>query len=157
MQHLVARTQPIGYDKNHNAVYFFHHDSDSLYVEMNKDQNDGFNDVKSWHCIDSKPLFDSFTSSLDIRGIRENNLYDELMGESGASSLKRNLYDSNRKDNLIAARDRQKEDLERRLDNAMIASAESTRRSGRLANSAKVGCAKKIAVSNSFIHILTRC
>jgi hypothetical protein len=105
---------------------------------MNKSQNDPFCEVKSWHCIDSKALFECFTSSLDIRGVREHNLYEQLMGESGASSLKRHLYDSNKKENMTAAYERQKAELERRLDNALIANLESTRRSGRLANTAKV-------------------
>jgi hypothetical protein len=105
---------------------------------MNKFPNDPFNEVKSWHCIDSKALFDSYVSSLDIRGIRENNLYEQLMGDSGASSLKRYLYDSNKKESLTSSYERQKAELERRLDNALIANMESTRRSGRLANTAKV-------------------
>jgi len=94
--------------------------------------------VKSWHCIDSKPLFESFASSLDVRGVRENSLYNELVGDTGSSSIKRNLYDSNRKTNLIASYKRQETELNRRLDNAMIARAESSRRSGRLATTAKV-------------------
>jgi len=137
LKNLVHRMEPIGYDKNHNGVYFFHHDPDSLYLEMNRTQNDPFNEIKTWHCIDSKPLFDAFASSLDVRGIRENDLYEQLVGESGSSSLKRNLYDSNRKETIISAYQRQQAELERRLDNAMIASAESTRRSGRLANTSK--------------------
>lgn len=107
-------------------------------MEINKSPSDPFNEVKSWHCIDSKTLFDSYVSSLDIRGIRENNLYEQLMGETGASSLKRYLYDSNKKENLTSSYERQKAELERRLDNALIANMESTRRSGRLANTAKV-------------------
>ena len=138
LKNLVHRMEPIGYDKNNNGVYYFHHDPESLYLEMNKMQNDSFNEIKSWHCIDNKPLFDAFASSLDVRGIRENDLYEQLVGESGSSSLKRNLYDSNRKETIISAYQRQQADLERRLDNAMIASAESTRRSGRLANTSKV-------------------
>lgn len=146
LKNLVHRTQPVGFDKNHNAVYFFHHDPESLYVETNKAQNDPFNEIKTWHCIDSKPLFECFVSSLDVRGIRENALYDQLVGESGSSSLKRNLYDSNLKETIIAAYQRQQAEIERRLDNAMIKSAESTRRSGRLANTSKVSsqCAFKM-------------
>jgi hypothetical protein len=139
LKNLVHRTQPVGFDKNHNAIYFFHHNPESLYVEMNKAQNDPFNEMKTWHCIDSKPLFDTFASSLDVRGIRENALYEQLMGgESGSSSLKRSLYDNNLKDTIAATYHRHQAELERRLDNAMIASAESTRRSGRLANTSKV-------------------
>jgi len=134
---LVHRTQPIGFDRNHNAIYFFHFDPECLYVEVNRSPIDPFNEVKSWHCIDSKTLFDSYVSSLDIRGVRENNLYEQLMGESGASSLKRYLYDSNKKESLTSSYERQKAELERRLDNALIANMESTRRSGRLANTAK--------------------
>ncbi len=106
-------------------------------MEVNKDQTP-FHEVKSWHCIDSKPLFDSFVSSLDVRGIRENKLFDELVGDTNSSSRKRNLYDSNRKTNLIASYKKQEAELNRRLDNAMIAKAESSRRSGRLATTAKV-------------------
>lgn len=83
-------------------------------------------------------MFESFISSLDIRGIREHSLYNTLIGNGGSSSLKRNLYDSNRKTSLIAAYQRQQSDLIRRLDNAMIARSESSRRSGRLKTTAKV-------------------
>ena len=102
---------------------------------MNKSKNDKFNETKSWHCIDSKALFDSFTSSLDVRGIRENELFQAL--DSGSASMKRYLHDSNKKEGLVAAFTKQMADLDKRLSVAMVASAESTRRSGRLANTSK--------------------
>ena len=142
MKNLVHRSQALGFDRNNNAIYYFHRDPDSLYIEVNK-VSTPFNEVKTWHCIDSKPLFESFISSLDVRGVRENNLHNELVGDTALFSIKRNLYDSDRKTTLIAAYKRQESELNRRLDNAMIAKAESSRRSGRLATTAKVRHEKK--------------
>lgn len=133
---LVPRSRPVGLDKHHNPVYFFHNAPESLYIEVSKGEN-SFKQTKTWHCIDSKTLFDSYVSSLDVRGIREGKLYDRLSGENNSSTYRRNLYSSNQKDSLIATRKREVEELERRLDNAMIANAESSRRSGRLASSLK--------------------
>jgi len=133
---LVHRSRPVGVDKHRNPVFFFHHAPESLYIEVSKGEN-GFKQTKTWHCIDNKTLFDTYISSLDVRGIREGNLYEQLAGESSSSAYRRNLYSSNQKDTLTTARKREIEDLQRRLDNAMIANAESSRRSGRLASSSK--------------------
>ena len=134
---MVARTTPIGYDRNHNEVYFFHNDPDSLYVEMYKGQFEEFRGIKSWHCIDTKTLFDKYVSSLDVRGIRESNLYNELTGDNKATYFKRYLIDEVKKDSLIAAYKRQEEELEKRLNVAIVANSESSRRSGRLADNGK--------------------
>jgi hypothetical protein len=134
---MVARTTPVGYDRNHNEVYFFHNDPDSLYIEMYKGQFEEFRGIKSWHCIDSKSLFDRFISSLDVRGIRESNLYNELTSDNKATYFKRYLIDEVKKDTLIAAYKRQEEELEKRLNIALVANAESSRRSGRLADNGK--------------------
>ncbi len=137
------RSKPVGYDKNYNPIFFFHHDPQSLYVETTKkgDNHDPFHQTKSWHCIDSKQLFDDFVSSLDVRGNRERDLYEQLVGENGSAYsftiYRRHLYSSNQKDSLIASRKREEEELERKMNNAIIANAESSRRSGRLASNAK--------------------
>ncbi len=137
MKNLINRTEPIGYDRNYNTYYFFHHDPDVIHVEMNRSGKDEINQIKSWSCIDHKGLFDDFLSSLDTRGVREAALAEEIGGNGGAS-LKRHLSDSNKKNSLMLARKREEDDFERRLNNALIASADQGRRSGRLANSAKV-------------------
>ena len=108
-----------------------------IHIEINKNSNKELQQGKSWHCIDNKTLFDNFVSSLDIRGVRENALYDSMVG-SGGSGLKRFLSDSDKKNGLLLARKREEEDFERRLNNALIGSAELGRRSGRLASVAKV-------------------
>lgn len=149
---LTARTEPVGYDRNFNSIYFFNHDPDRLYVEISKppataEENrlppDMLLKKYSWHVIETKSLFDAYTSSLDTRGKRESNLYDELMGPAGGhSSLRRGLYDDLKEKSDKAARARQREELDRRLANARIAClAEeegSGRRSGRLQSSAQV-------------------
>lgn len=137
MKYMVARTTPVGYDKNHNSVYFFHNDPDSFYIEMYKGQYEDFRGTKSWHCIDTKSLFDAFVSSLDVRGIREANLFNELTGDNRATYFKRHLIDEVKKESLISAYMRQEEELEKRLNVAIVASSESSRRSGRLADNNK--------------------
>lgn len=149
---LTARTEPVGYDRNFNAVYYFNHDPDKLYVEISKPPPTADDDYLppdmlmkrySWHVIETKSLFDAFTSSLDTRGKRESNLHDELVGPTGGHySLKRGLYDDLKEKNDHAARMRHREDLNRRLENAKIACLEEEddggRRSGRLQSKAQV-------------------
>lgn len=150
MKKLCSRTEPFGFDRNHSAFYHFHHDPDMIHIEMNKSASDGIQEVKSWHCIDYKTLFDSFTSSLDTRGIRESALYEAMVGVGG-SGLKRYLSDSDKKNALILARKREEEEFERRMNNALIASADQGRRSGRLASVAKVSIFSSIICHNSRI------
>lgn len=147
---MTSRTEPVGYDRNHNAVYFFNHDPDMLYVEISKPStatvthlpSDVLMNRYSWHVIDTKSLFDSYASSLDIRGTRESDLYDALLGPVGGyCSLKRGLFDDLKEESDKAARLREREDLERRLANARIAcqaEEEGGRRSGRLQSRAQV-------------------
>jgi hypothetical protein len=137
MKKLITRTEPIGYDRNHNAFYHFHHDPEMIHIEVNKNSQDQIWQTKSWHCIDHKPLFDDLVSSLDVRGVRESALYEEMIGNGGVS-IKRYLSDSSKKNSLLLARKREEEDFERKLNNALVASENQARRSGRLANSAKV-------------------
>ncbi len=137
MKKLSIRTEPFGYDRNYNAFYHFHKEPEMIHVEMNRNPHEVINQGKSWHCIDYKPVFDNFVNSLDIRGVRENALYDFMVGSS-SSGLKRHLSDCDKKNAMLAARRREEEDFERRLNNALIASAEQGRRSGRLASVAKV-------------------
>ena len=161
---LTARTEPVGYDRNNNAVYFFNHDPDAIYVEVNKVPPTVTDDSKlpadmlmkkyHWHVIETKSLFDAYTSSLDIRGKRESNLYDEMVGPAGGHySLKRGLYDDLKEKSEKAARVREREELDRRLANARIAcqaeEEEGGRRSGRLQSRAQV-C--EILVSQWFCH-----
>lgn len=151
LRNLTARTEPVGYDRNHNSVYFFNHDPDRLYVEISKPPTPETDRIPQdflfkkyvWHVIETKSLFDSYVSSLDTRGKRESNLKDELLGPAGGySSLSRGLYDDLKEKREKAARLRQREELDRRLANARIACQaeedESGRRSGRLQSRAQV-------------------
>ena len=154
---LTSRTEPVGYDRNHNAVYFFNHDPDMLYVEVSKPPaatvthlpSDMLMKRYSWHVIETKSLFDSFETSLDIRGTRENDLYEALLGPVGGHySLRRGLFDDLKIESDKTARVREREDLERRLANARIAcqaEEDGGRRSGRLQSRAQVCTIKPLS------------
>jgi hypothetical protein len=147
LRRLVARTEPIGVDRNFNAVYYFRHDAEVLYVEDCRppgkiDESlpaDLQQERRSWHVIENTALFDMFTSSLDIRGKRENALYEELIGATPSQSLRRYLYDDMKDANEAAARAKEKENLKRKLEIAKIkCDEEQGRRSGRLADQAEI-------------------
>lgn len=121
---------------------------------MNRNPHGDIQQIKSWHCIDQRSLFDNFVASLDKRGIRENALLEKLTGE-GSVNVRRLLVDSAKKKDIFAARQREEEDFERRLNNAMIASADRGRRSGRLANGAKVSYMPKLKQDNFASSLLT--
>jgi hypothetical protein len=158
---LVARTEPVGYDRNYNAVYCFLHDPDILYVEEKKPPSTTMTfhtssssssiviplDMQfprtSWHVIETTSLCDKFASSLDIRGRREFDLYEVLMGPSGSGGTNQSLYRFLH-DDLKAMTDakskvREKEMLLERLKMAHIkCDEEKGRRSGRLAGQAEI-------------------
>ncbi|EEC43115.1 predicted protein [Phaeodactylum tricornutum CCAP 1055/1] len=143
---LTARTEPIGYDRNFNAIYCFRHDPEVLYVEDLRQPSTVANHLpldmqfkrRSWHLIETTALFDSFTGSLDIRGRREHDLYEELVGPQGAQqSLRRFLHDNMKEQNEAVARVRELESLKKRLEVARVkCDEEQGRRSGRLAGQA---------------------
>jgi hypothetical protein len=140
---LVSRTEPLGFDRNFNSYYCFVHDPEMMHVEQLKQANlppeikrlgATLNPSSSWHFIDTKPLFDQFLGCLDVRGTRENELYE--VG-STLTILKRNLQDDKKDNARPIARAREKEALEKRLENARTAcDVEEGRRSGRLAGQA---------------------
>ena len=140
---LVSRTEPLGFDRNFNSYYCFVHDPTMMHVEQLKQSNLppeikrlglALNPSSSWHFIDTKALFDQFLDSLDTRGIRENELYE--VG-STLTILKRKLQDDKKENTRAVARLREKEALEKKLENARTAcDAEEGRRSGRLAGQA---------------------
>lgn len=143
---LVARTEPIGFDRDFNAIYCFRHDPEILYVEdLRPPSSTAFHlpsemqiDRRSWHVIETTSLFDQFASSLDIRGKREHDLYEEVLGPSGAQqSLRRYLYDDIKEQAAVNARLKEKEALKDRLENARKKCDEESRRSGRLAGKAE--------------------
>ncbi|GAX12095.1 hypothetical protein FisN_15Lh213 [Fistulifera solaris] len=140
---LVARTEPVGYDRNFNALYCFRNDPEVLYIEEKRPPSgiacslpQSFHfERRSWHIIDSTSLFESFVSSLDIRGKRENELYEELLGPPGAQqSLRRFIaYDDVKKVKEASSRVKEMEQLRKRLEAARVkCSEEAGRRSGRL-------------------------
>jgi hypothetical protein len=151
LRKLVSRGEPLGFDRNHNAVYYFIHDPEVIYIEASKTTSGGSDNIvdlvrtpdRTWHVIEKKSLLDSFISSLDIRGTRERDLYETLV--EGPVAIRRNLFDDIKERNAIVSRKREQEELERRLENAKIAcaaEAESGRRSGRLASLAQVDLAR---------------
>jgi linker histone H1 and H5 family/Williams-Beuren syndrome DDT (WSD), D-TOX E motif len=146
IRNLVARTEPIGYDRNFNAVYCFRHDPEVLYIEdkrppaiatvpSNIPLELQFQRM-SWHVIESTSLLDQFLSSLDIRGKREHDLHAEIVGPP---SLRDYLYDDVKERADAKAKKKEKENLLERLEKARIKCDEETgRRSGRLAGQAEV-------------------
>jgi len=144
---LMARTEPVGWDRNHDAVYCFRHDPEVLYLELLKPTPIAYVTVpedmqtkkSTWHVIETKSLFDQFVHCLDLRGKRENSLYEELMGPQGAQqSLRRFLYDDIKERSNALSQMKEKEDLKRRLENAKLkCDEEEGRRSGRLASRAE--------------------
>jgi len=135
----ISRSEPLGTDKHFNKVYWFRNDPDSLFLEINR--SNLINDVVySWHIIDTKELFDDYVASLDVRGVRQHNLREQMVGTAGSTSLRRFLRDANHRELVIAARQREIEEFERRLQNAKLkcdAEEFGGRRSGRLAPNAK--------------------
>ena len=147
IRNLVARTEPVGYDRHFNAVYCFRHDPEVLYVEDLRSPSGVAGDLpedlqfprRSWHVIETTSLFDAYACSLDIRGRREHDLYEELMGPSGAQqSLRRYLYDDVKEQADANAKLKEMEALKKRLEIArMKCDEEKGRRSGRLAGQAE--------------------
>jgi hypothetical protein len=141
---LMARTDPVGFDRFHNRVYYFHHDPEVLYVEMIRTPTglathlpiDLQINRTSWHVIENRTMFDQVVASLDIRGHRENDLYETMMGPTGANkSLRRHLVDDVKEQNVVANRKKELEELERKRQNAIVACKQEEegggRRSGR--------------------------
>lgn len=130
VRNLMARTDPVGYDRHYNRVYYFHHDPQILYVEMIRTPTGLANHLPadlqinrtSWHAIENRSVFDQFVASLDIRGNRENDLYETMVGPAGANkSLKRHLVDDIKEQSVIANRKKDREELERKRQNAILA------------------------------------
>jgi histone H1/5 len=143
---LVSRTEPIGYDRDFNAVYCFRHDPEILYVENLRPPSNVASHLpeemqigrRSWHVIETTSLFDEYVTSLDIRGRREHDLHEELLGPQGAQqSLRRYLHDDVKEQNAANAQLKDKEALKERLENARKKCDEESRRSGRLAGKAE--------------------
>eukprot|EP00977_Amphora_coffeiformis_P022361 scaffold10856_cov229-Amphora_coffeaeformis.AAC.12 len=148
IRRLVARTEPIGFDRDFNAIYRFSHDPEVIYVEDKRPParvDDSIPpelqyDRRSWHVIETASAFDAYTSSLDIRGRREHDLYEELTGPSGpAHSLRRFLHNDVKDKSQAAAQLKEKEELLRKIEIAKIkCDEEKGRRSGRLADQAEI-------------------
>lgn len=141
---LMARTDPVGFDRHHNRVYYFHHDPECLYIEMIRTPTglathlplDLQMNRTSWHVIDNRSTFEQVAASLDIRGYRENDLYETLMGPPGAKkSLNRHLIDDMKEQNTIADRKKEREELDQKRQYAILACKQEEdgggRRSGR--------------------------
>ena len=141
---LVSRSEPIGFDRHHNAFYVFRHDPEMVHIERLKPMSltdelkllgVELNPFSSWHVIDTKPLFEQFLGCLDDRGVRERETLYELRE---LTILKRRLHDGKQDNTRVQAREKEVEDLQRRLENAKSAcDAADGRRSGRLAGNAE--------------------
>jgi hypothetical protein len=148
IKNLVARTEPIGFDRNHNAVYCFRHDPEVLYIEEKKPPSSFAQNIPadmlankySWHVIETTSLFDQYVASLDVRGRREHDLYDALVGpQDSHPSLRKYLYDDVKEKADAKAKLKEMEALQERLKIAQIkCDEESGRRSGRLAGQAEM-------------------
>ncbi len=141
---LVSRSEPIGFDRHHNAFYVFRHDPEMVHVERLKPMSltdelkllgVELNPFSSWSVIDTKPLFEQFLGCLDDRGVRERETLYELRE---LTILKRRLHDGKKDNTRVQAREKEMENLQRRLENARSAcDAADGRRSGRLAGNAE--------------------
>lgn len=84
---LSSKTEPIGYDRNFNAVYSCSpHDASIIIVEDKRPATGGNSRLPSshqqerrmWHVIETTSLFDQYIASLDSRGKREHDLKKAL-------------------------------------------------------------------------------
>lgn len=160
----MSRTEPVGQDRNFNNVYFFRHDPECLYVETVRSAT-GLADYlpqniqlkrTGWQVINTKTCFDGFTASLDIRGTREHDLYEAMLGPVGShQSLGRLLYDDAKEKNAIEGRKRRREELKTKMSNAQIAVLQEEdgggRRSGRLHHTAQVSNSQYRPVEVGFV------
>ena len=176
IRRLVARTEPIGYDRSHSAVYCFPRDPEVLYVEELRAPSSSPEHLlpddhqfhrRSWHVIETASLFDAFTESLDVRGKREQDLYEAMLGPAGGQqSLRRYLHNDVKEQAEKSSRRREKEVLLKRLEAARVkCDEEKGRRSGRLADQAEEELARaqneleefdQNIVSQSFGKLLSR-
>ena len=133
LRKLVARTEPLGYNRDYCAVYHFYHDPENVYIETlplsKKDAGGNKNENRTWRMISCKSLFDDYIATLDERGIRENELKSNLTYKGYARKF---LYDDIRVQHMINTMKREEENLQKKFESAKEACAESNRRSGRL-------------------------
>jgi hypothetical protein len=139
-----SRSEPIGYDRDHNAVYLFSSDPTILLVEARQTitptQISAERHTPRWYAIESTSMYDSFFSSLDRRGIRENELSENLMLEDA----RKNLDDDQKETEELRLAQRHVQDLDLRLESlrlAVQAEEENGRRSGRLTSIAQTALA----------------
>ena len=131
IRNLIVRLEPIGYDRNYSAVYYCSHDRENLYLEtfsLAPEEGGGARKVENvvWKRIANNAVFDEYVDSLDVRGIRERELKQNLLHQG---YIKKNLFDDQK---TIQIRKRKKEILLNKLEIAKKACAESNRRSNRL-------------------------
>ena len=134
LQRLIVRVEPIGYDRNHCAIYHFFHDPEYVYLEtlpltVKKDKNANKICRRTWRKISCKSLFDEYVNTLDVRGIRERELEYQLLYKG---FVRKHLYDDLKIEQMIAAKKKEEEILLNRFENAKKACTESSRRSSRL-------------------------
>lgn len=120
---LISRTEPVAFDRNFNAIYLFRSDPTMLHIEQLRKSSlppelkmfAPENPLSSWHIIDTKPLFEHFLASLDRRGQREDEALNTC---AGLTVLKRRLLDEKKENTRAVAREREKEQLQKRLESS---------------------------------------
>lgn len=161
---LVARTEPVGYDRHFNAVYCFRHDPEVLYVEERRPAPSTSAIPKdlqyprfSWHFIENTSTLDQFVASLDVRGRRENDLNTTLVGETARQSLRRFLHDDVGAAEAAKAKVKEKQALLAKLEKAKVkCDEEQGRRSGRLAGQAETELMAVQAEIHEFERVASR-
>lgn len=130
------RTEPVGEDRNFNAVYHFWNDPERVYVAMRGKQLAMPTSFKvpagvetyrtTWHSIDKRSTLKDYVASLDIRGKREYGL------QIGLQAATKMMEDDAKLKNDMKSLMKDRRELQRRLENAKL-KCEVGRKSGRLA------------------------
>ena len=66
------RTSMVGKDANRNEYWHFKEDDQHIYIRKEE------NKEVTWHYIDEEEKYDMLTDSMNIKGIRERKLLENL-------------------------------------------------------------------------------
>jgi histone H1/5 len=129
------RTEPIGLDRNFNEVYHSWNDPERAFVLQRGKANpsglsfqvpDSTTYRMTWHSINKRSTLDKYMESLDVRGRREQGLYEAL------EPVRKFVHDDVKELNEKKALLKEKNNLKIKLEAAKT-SYETGRKSGRLA------------------------
>ncbi|KAL4430529.1 hypothetical protein ABPG74_005454 [Tetrahymena malaccensis] len=76
LPHYINTAQLLGYDHNKSEFWFFHNDRKTIYLRYKESIID---DDRTWCYYNTKEDITNLIKSLNKKGIREKNLYDNLM------------------------------------------------------------------------------